>query len=401
MAERVSRNEIERRRIDHEVVDLDDGPVGFVLASHRLTIVSPGRDLGDNQTFTTDCLVVDENNYRPMIGEGYKALRDGEEIVLGREHYTDRFHFSDEVSDSHVRIARSGQLITLHDLGSQGGTYLVDVRKENVRMNELAGYTLGKNNNHNEDAYFTNDKSKAFGVFDGVGSQPGSEHAARIAASTIDNYLENTTIRVSRSVGRLAVKNALLAAHEAIISANDSDSRTQTTAVVAKVFETQTGAPYIVVGHSGDSRAYRMRGGVLDHMSLDHTYRMGGWTDGDAMLVQEILSNVTDRANLSERAAVAFRFRNAITSSLGNAQSLPAITVKDYDLRAGDKWLLTSDGVHDNLTTEEIEDTIIASRFDARTATRALVHQAKCRSQDKSHMRSKRDDITAILASFV
>lgn len=400
MTERVSRSEAERRPIDHEVIDLDDGPIEFALSGHRLKIVVPERDLGDDKKFAVDCIIIDEHNYKPMISEGFKGLRDGETVILGRQYLQDRFHFSSDVSGEHAVITRSGTQIAIRDLSSQNGTFLLTTQPRHVDVAEMTGSSIGKHDDRNADAYFMNRNSEVFGVFDGVGSKPGSDRASQLAAQTIEAYLGQVGKRVPRAIGRLAVENALLAAHEAIVTETKGENSIETTAVVAKMFETPNGVPYMVVGHAGDSRAYRMRGGELDHMTLDHAHRMpGSKTHGDAMLAQEILSNVTNRAHLSENAAAAFKFRNQIMSTLGSPEQSPIITVKDYDVRSGDRWLLTSDGIHDNLTTEEIES-IIDARQENNAIVQALVAAAKERSRDKTHLRAKRDDITAVIASL-
>lgn len=65
-----------------------------------------------------------------------------------------------------------------------------------------------------------------------------------------------------------------------------------------------------------------------------------------------------------------------------------------YEVTPGDVLLLTSDGIHDNLTTAEIEAVLITSNPQYTTAS--LANRAQMRTFDKS-ARSKDDDMTAVV----
>ena len=86
--------------------------------------------------------------------------------------------------------------------------------------------------------YFIDAKSRSFGIFDGVGSIKNSAEAARIAASTAEDYLSSESFRQPYDLGKHAVKSALMAAHE---SMDGTGLNSETTAVVAKFYETPSG----------------------------------------------------------------------------------------------------------------------------------------------------------------
>jgi len=70
------------------------------------------------------------------------------------------------------------------------------------------------------------------------------------------------------------------------------------------------------------------------------------------------------------------------------------LEVRGYSVvvMAQDKFILTTDGVHDNLTFNEMEE-VVTKKGDV---AKLLVEKARKRSQGK-HFRSKPDDISAVV----
>jgi hypothetical protein len=64
-------------------------------------------------------------------------------------------------------------------------------------------------------------------------------------------------------------------------------------------------------------------------------------------------------------------------------------------MKPNDVLILTSDGVHDNLTTPEISK-VISSSHDSNEIVNRLVNEASLQSQDPNNFRHKYDDITAM-----
>lgn len=88
----------------------------------------------------------------------------------------------------------------------------------------------------------------------------------------------------------------------------------------------------ILLAHSGDSRAYRLRGGELTRQTRDDSF------------VQALV----DSGVIAEQDAPTHPRRNIVTASL-SGQADDAITVCPADALSGDRWLLCSDGVTDYL----------------------------------------------------
>jgi serine/threonine protein phosphatase PrpC len=86
-----------------------------------------------------------------------------------------------------------------------------------------------------------------------------------------------------------------------------------------------------------------------------------------------------------------FKKRNIVSADLAGLESAP-MTVR-ADARRGDLILVMSDGVHDNLTHQEIE-MVCAASTDPDTLGKRLAAAAWTRARS-NHLRAKDDDITA------
>lgn len=408
-----------RRSISNEVVSLADGPIELRLATHRLQVVDPLRDIGKDAGRIVNeyigCFVVDPLTFGDHVG--YKALRDGESITLGRTTSYDshRFRFVETVSREHVRLQRDGNDIRITDLDSTNGTFLIEPPADEtdeetvadtapmVEIAEaptafrMAGDSVASayHPKANEDAYFIDEQHRSLGVFDGLGGHAGSGAASDLAAATVERFLGEVPADAPRSIAELAIREALETAHQAILGENQPGIAT--TAIIAKVFETQPGAPYAMVGSAGDSRAYLIRSGKIEHVTLDHVFT--GLSTSQRLGLQETLAQATDLSRLTDKERAMFMSRNVIDSCLGDKPgNSPTISVSALELRAGDQLLLTSDGIHDNLTNDEIEE-IVAYTTDPDTVIRNLMDAAKARSLDERHPRHKPDDMTAAVLS--
>ncbi len=407
------------RRIEHETVSAADGPVGLYLHGTRLQIVESERDLGES--WNVDYLIVEPAALDGHGGVGFKGVGDGESVVLGRGHEYGRFRFPREVSRDHVRITRRGTDFEIEDLGSTNGTYLetapprprpvtapetatdvatvADAAAEAAPETEsvgfrLAGETAAKETrpDDNEDAYFVDPDGAALGVFDGLGGHPGSGKASEIAARSVAAYFDSLPSgAMPRTLAREAVRESLQQAHEDIV--REREGNIATTGTVAKAFESETGTRYLVVGSVGDSRAYLFRDGGAEHITLDQAF-MPGLSEERAKRMQETLAQVTDLSELNDQDRAAFYNRNVISGALGEAGRPPVVVLSDLEVHPGDRVLITSDGIHDNLTDAEVEE-ILRRCGDPDAAVRELVAAAQARSRDESHVRHKPDDMTA------
>ncbi len=154
----------------------------------------------------------------------------------------------------------------------------------------------------------------------------------------------------------------------------------------------------MVYAHVGDSRIYLLReqeplkrltndDGLLAKLVENQII-----TDKDALRIDQAM-----RADqLSDIEFSYFRLRGGITQALGGPLP-PTIHTQQIPVYPGDRILLCTDGIHDNLVDEEIEQIM---REAPRTATaRILVERSLQRShQERSAtVRAKPDDMSAIV----
>jgi serine/threonine protein phosphatase PrpC len=121
----------------------------------------------------------------------------------------------------------------------------------------------------------------------------------------------------------------------------------------------------MVWAHSGDSRAYLFRGGVIVAHTTDHS------------LVQDMV----DKGLLDEEGARLHPQHNVLLSALGSTVDLPEITVSErMQLQPGDVLLLCSDGVWEPLGNQRLIATLQAARTPSLWA-QMLDEQIKARAR--------------------
>jgi PPM family protein phosphatase len=223
----------------------------------------------------------------------------------------------------------------------------------------------------NQDAYYIDPDGRFFIVADGMGGHAGGQEASRIATQAIQDYLEKHWTAADPSP--LLLERAFFQANQAILQDQRSHperSDMGTTAVV--VLFREEDQPWCA--HIGDSRLYRLRGAKLEQITEDHT-----WV-ARAMKVGEI---TPDQARIHP-------WRHVLAQCLGR-EDLRQIDVQPLHTQPGDRLLLCSDGL-----TEELSDHLIASHLKSiracEKAATALVNAAK----DKGG----RDNITVVIVSI-
>jgi len=266
----------------------------------------------------------------------------------------------------------------------------------------------------NEDYILIDRRNGLVAVFDGVGSTAG-EIASRLAAQHIqqgwrrycqrrasaqspdENFCNSDEVATTL---RHLIENANQYVNEEGTrqAAASGGQGTPETTLALLVFCQQQHGMSIVYAHVGDSRIYLLR-------SQEGLHRL---TDDDGFLsiilaMREItpeaaqrIDQTTQSEQLTDDERGYFDKRNGITQALGEERPLD-IHIDQHDLLPGDKLLLCTDGIHDNLTDVEIE--FILSHSGRTTAAKRLVEKATWRSQEE-HIRAKKDDMSAAVVSY-
>lgn len=260
----------------------------------------------------------------------------------------------------------------------------------------------------NEDTYFATD-SGGLGVFDGLGGHVGSEQAAAIASRVVESALNSIErfLHPLEAEGRL--RESLYLAHRAIVAEQlESHNNIATTAVIAQLFEsTLSDMMYLGIAHAGDSRAYILRDGRFVYTTLDHSLTTAQESEREQRRVQSMISSAHYLDEIDPYDWRHVSQRNYIDSCLGGRGHVK-IAATHLPVLSGDAVLLTSDGIHDNLTDLEIRNTL--SRY-ALVAPDELVNRAYERSREprevrvaiggeqfnRTAFRPKPDDMTAVV----
>lgn len=209
-----------------------------------------------------------------------------------------------------------------------------------------AGDTHIGRRDHNEDAILLRRELGLFVLADGAGGESAGNVASSLATSTIAHEIEQMpTTRgfdvLGLPLGARRLAAAVQSANAQIVHLARSSDRFQGmgTTVVAALVESDVGIMHLA--HVGDSRCYRLRGGHVELLTQDHS------------LANDVLELTPE---ISEERARALPIR-VITRALGMSARV-RVSIQSHALVPGDRYLLCSDGLTDELDEEQIADAL-------------------------------------------
>ncbi|MGE0622159.1 MAG: PP2C family serine/threonine-protein phosphatase [Pseudomonadales bacterium] len=221
-------------------------------------------------------------------------------------------------------------------------------------MEIVAHSDTGRVRRNNEDAYAFDPEAGVAVLADGMGGLEAGEIASRIAVETI-----LVGLREAKRLSDATVVAVIAEANRAVLEKSIEKGVEMGTTVVTFLL-TQQGQ--CLIGHVGDSRAYRVRAGILRRLTRDHS------------MVQQMI----DEGLMNEAEAETSPNRNVITRALGLAGQVD-VDVRSWVHTPGDLYLLCSDGLTDMVTEVEIQSILADAPADeaglASVAT-ALVDRA-------------------------
>jgi protein phosphatase len=167
-------------------------------------------------------------------------------------------------------------------------------------------------------------------VADGMGGQAYGEIASKRAIEVVPRELrKNLTATASPEETEAIIKKAVVQANEEIVTmgALDREMKNMGTTIVMALW--RKGSDELYLASLGDSRAYLLRGGQIQQLTVDHS------------LAQALVENKT----ITPEEAKEHRFRNVLWKYLGSKEIGEGPDVKVVPLQSGDKFLLCSDGL--------------------------------------------------------
>src|SRR3954454_4155024 len=212
----------------------------------------------------------------------------------------------------------------------------------------FAGETnVGMKRAHNEDSYYLPEVERLAIVADGMGGHASGEVASKLAVDTVVSYLKETQDEQPltwpykidhgrrHDLNRLitAIKLANLKIHEE--AQRNPACRGMGTTLVSALFSEEA----LIIGHVGDSRVYRLRDGVFEQITEDHS----------------LLNDYIKMKNLSAEEIAAFPHKNVIVRALGMKDTVQVDVHVDAP-RLGDVYLICSDGLSGMIKDEEMAE---------------------------------------------
>jgi PPM family protein phosphatase len=215
---------------------------------------------------------------------------------------------------------------------------------------------------HNEDAVACAPEAGLFVLADGMGGYSAGEVASGMAGMILKTGLGGDLLRRQAHAGQAPDVHGIIARHvdvanRAIYEAAQRQPQYEgmgTTLVLAVV-----GKLTVTVAHLGDSRAYRLREGVLMQITKDHS----------------LLQEQVDAGMIPADLAHLSRNKSLVTRALG-VDPLINLEVHDHALRSGDVYLLCSDGLTDMVEDAQIADSLTTLYASVEAAADALINMA-------------------------
>jgi PPM family protein phosphatase len=220
----------------------------------------------------------------------------------------------------------------------------------------------------NQDAFFVDQaEGRIFIVADGMGGHAGGQEASSLATQTIQTHLLDFWGTMDEPQELL--QESFLKANQAILFEQQKHpERADMGTTAVTVIFAPDGTSWCA--HVGDSRLYRWRNNQLQQITEDHTW----------------IAQAVKTGNLTVEQARNHPWRHVLAQCLGR-EDLQHIDIQPLDVRPGDRFLLCSDGL-----TEELTDALIAIYLEegsCEKAAESLIDAAK----DKGG----RDNITVVL----
>ncbi len=218
---------------------------------------------------------------------------------------------------------------------------------------------------HNEDALLVEDGLGLYVVCDGLSGRPGGEVAAGLAVEAVETFVSRARDEFGQALERsplptVFADRVVRYALDAVLQAARRDPALAGMKTTLTLLLVQGGQA--VVGHAGDSRLYLARRGRLHQLTRDHE------------LTQEIAAGSRAGSEAEDAAGEV------------SSEDLDVDTFA-IDLRAGDTYILCTDGVEAVLDEDQL----------SRAALELPPHILASRIVTAAQRRDPESDATAVV----
>ncbi len=250
----------------------------------------------------------------------------------------------------------------------------------------LAAFSdIGRIRKRNEDSFLLLDDLGVAAVADGMGAHPGGDVASRLAVERVESRLRSFFSRSLPSTPdaitellRDVLEQTVREAHATVRAGGEDDPSLEAMGCTLTVLVAEPRSGVCAFGHVGDSRLYRLREGSLVQLSHDDT-----WVQG-----------LIDAGKLPAERARHHPLGHILTQCIGSPER-PEPQIEFHELRAGDLYLLCSDGLVGMLDDAEVA--AILHQHVAPDAAAETLRRAARTLVDAANERGGNDNITVAL----
>lgn len=249
-----------------------------------------------------------------------------------------------------------------------------------LELRAFGATDIGRRREHNEDAVLVRPDLQLWAVADGAGGHNAGNVASAIATASLANHFEATEKEARLAVeldpygmpnGARRLVLAIQRANRDVIEIAKTSKKHRGMGSTVVAIAASRAAPVLHVAHVGDSRCYRMRAGVLEQLTVDHS------------LLQDVLET---RPDLPPEALAKLPMK-VVTRALG-MEAHVRVSVRSYEALPGDKYLLCSDGITLELGHDELRR-VLGESAPPEALARALI--------DAANRAGGRDNVAAIV----
>jgi PPM family protein phosphatase len=226
-----------------------------------------------------------------------------------------------------------------------------------ARLRCAAESDMGRMRSNNEDRVHCDPDRGIFLVVDGVGGHAAGEKAAEVALSMIRTRLERQTGAPGERI-----REAITVANNEILRLSRSNPEWAGMACVLTV--AMLDGDSVAIGHVGDSRLYKIRGGRIEKVTHDHSP----------------VGEREDNQDISEADAMRHPRRNEVYRDVGSEEHDPDdpgfIESIRIPFEPDSALVLCSDGLSDQVTSAEILRIVSQDGRDPHAAVKQLIAAA-------------------------
>lgn len=196
---------------------------------------------------------------------------------------------------------------------------------------------VGKVRASNQDSGYVG--NHLYVVADGMGGHAGGDVASAIAVRHLQEQDHSyASVEAARDELYHAILDAGKALTEAVSEHPELTGMGTTVSAMIRV------GNQMVIAHIGDSRIYRLRHGVLEQITADHTF----------------VQRLVDSGRITPEEAAVHPRRSVLMRVLGDVDVDPEIDTHVVEIEPDDRWLVCSDGLSGYVSEREIAEILIS-----------------------------------------